>query len=1280
MQDNLDYHYFAFISYSSKDKKAAKRIHHKIEGYKLPTVLRNELEANSETKYPQRVTPLFWDMTDLPPALLKKSILRELEDSRYLLLICTPNSAKSEWVNREVENFILMGRYERVIPYIIEGTPNSGDPNTECFPPILRKNREFISYSDWSEEKNAEHHAKLHAILDGIDDELKGVAISGEGARISRLKVIARMLEVSPDTLIQRDKERQKKRIFWSSVTALFFAALFTCLGLWTWDRYFRVHTGYFASYVEHMGVPKGIFPLTKKQWEHRREHYRIYTQNQKVIRLEHVNSAGVPYLEEDTELQESPMIATYYYKRGQLNQKDILDKNGKIIASHLYSGNNLEKMEFRYFTENNESFFKGVSNVTREKIFNPLEPTLANKNNVIGNKRLEWNSDGLLTKELFRKGIYDIPAIDEQGIAGFQYKRDEFGRIIEKTYLGLDEEPHPDNYGIVRRTNRYDDAGNLIEIKYWDKNGNPRSNEQGWASSKLTYKNGNLITEEFFDASGAPCLTNELIAKFVYNYNDQGNQTEDICFGVDGKPCLHKLGFAKLSAKYDERGNVTEFANFGIDGKPCQSSLGYSKNVRVYDAHDNLIEESFFGADGKPCLCPVGFAKITSIYDEKGNLIEQNNFGVDGKPCLDLHGGAKITLTYDKRGNVIEYTNFGIDGKPCLCLEGYATAKSKYYDYDRGNIAESAYFDTNGNPCLYRDLYAKITFEYDEWGNIKETAFFGIDNKLREIENGIAKITTRYDELGNMVYFKAYNANNQLLLSLDGDEIASTESDGHGLSIQTTFYNADGFLCKPNDACSKTIRKYKEFKLIEEAFFSIDTAPSLCENGYAKSVSKYDDRGNETEKAYFGADGKPCLFQNSYSRITKKYNIRGQETEIAYFGIDGKPCLYNNGYAKITMKYDESGNVTEFAHYGADGKLCVPKDGYAITTFKYDDRGHVIEYGYIGPDNKPCLHKDGYAKALHKFDEDGNILEITYLDLNGQPFQPKEDEAVEAEIKEKLKGFSLEVYLDKNEKRCLKKNAVVKARYSNDNNGRPSEVAYFDLDGKPCLFKMGAAKITYKHDAQGNLIELAFFGVDDHLCLCEKGFAKTTSQYDEQGNEIEKAYFGVDGQPCLSTEGASKVTWKFDKRGKALEQAFFGIDGQPCLLKDGYAKITWEYDKQGNETKITFYDEHGNEIPYYVSAMEVLPGSNGEKFGIKDGDFFILYDGQPVDNVQSFIDKRSKETGDGPHELVVLRDKEFIEIQIHPGKLGCSLGPRALSEDQHKLVLEKRNEVKKTE
>ena len=343
MSKNLAYRYYAFISYSSVNEKHARRLQEQIEAYRLPSVLRNELETQHGEKYPKQLKPLFRDMTDLSAGLLGKSILRELEDSRFLLVICSPDSAQSKWVNQEVENFILMGRYERIIPYIIEGVPNSGNPATECFPPILRKNREFITYSHLTPEENAERQAKLHGLLDDIHDELKGVSLAGEGAKISRLKVIARILEVSPDTLIQRDKQRRKKRILLSSSLATLFMILMVCLGLWTWGRYYRVHVGYFADYVEYWGVPRGIFPLTSEQRAHRHEHYRIYTKNRQVIRLEHVNSAGTPIPLEDAEFKDRPMIAVYpIYKDRRLVQSDTLDRNGKVLISYHYSGDEM--------------------------------------------------------------------------------------------------------------------------------------------------------------------------------------------------------------------------------------------------------------------------------------------------------------------------------------------------------------------------------------------------------------------------------------------------------------------------------------------------------------------------------------------------------------------------------------------------------------------------------------------------------------------------------------------------------------------------------------------------------------------------------------------------------------------------------------------------------------------------------------------------------------------------------------------------------------------------
>ena len=133
-------------------------------------------------------------------------------------------------------------------------------------------------------------------------------------------------------------------------------------------------------------------------------------------------------------------------------------------------------------------------------------------------------------------------------------------------------------------------------------------------------------------------------------------------------------------------------------------------------------------------------------------------------------------------------------------------------------------------------------------------------------------------------------------------------------------------------------------------------------------------------------------------------------------------------------------------------------------------------------------------------------------------------------------------------------------------------------------------------------------------------------------------------------------------------------------MNKFGYTKFTKEFDERGNVINQSYYDIDGNEIAAYPVANYVFPGSNSEKFGIQNGDYFILYDGQPVKDYLSFIEMRSKETGGLSHELIVLRNNEFVAIQIYPGKLGCELKSKAPSADQQNLISEKLKEAKKTE
>lgn len=112
------FEYFAFISYSHKDQELARRLKKRLQRYHLPSRLKK-----SNLGLPKKLRPVFLDESSLVASggTLQDSLRKNLENSKYLIVICSPNSAQSEYVNDEVKYFIELGRLGRIIPLIIEG-------------------------------------------------------------------------------------------------------------------------------------------------------------------------------------------------------------------------------------------------------------------------------------------------------------------------------------------------------------------------------------------------------------------------------------------------------------------------------------------------------------------------------------------------------------------------------------------------------------------------------------------------------------------------------------------------------------------------------------------------------------------------------------------------------------------------------------------------------------------------------------------------------------------------------------------------------------------------------------------------------------------------------------------------------------------------------------------------------------------------------------------------------------------------------------------------------
>ena len=187
---SLQYKNFAFISYSHRDMGVAKWLQRSLERFKLPTEIHNEIDAKS-----RYLRPVFRDQSDLNTGILGDELRKNLEESKFLILVCSKNSAQSQWVSDEAKAFVEMGRLDRIIPVII---PDGSTNERELFPIYLRE------YFEQNPLK-----------------ELLGVNIGEAGKEKALIRVVSRMLSVSFDSLWKRHQRQKRLRILICSVAAV---------------------------------------------------------------------------------------------------------------------------------------------------------------------------------------------------------------------------------------------------------------------------------------------------------------------------------------------------------------------------------------------------------------------------------------------------------------------------------------------------------------------------------------------------------------------------------------------------------------------------------------------------------------------------------------------------------------------------------------------------------------------------------------------------------------------------------------------------------------------------------------------------------------------------------------------------------------------------------------------------------------------------------------------------------------------------------------------------
>jgi tetratricopeptide (TPR) repeat protein len=200
--------YYAFLSYSHKDKELADWLHRELERFRVPGTLAGRLTANGVV--PKRLTPVFRDEQDLSAGGdLAEEIKAALAASQFLVVLCSPTAAKSRWTNQEIESFKRTRPEGCVLAAVAAGEPFASDipgrEAEECFPPALR----------------FKYDRRGHQTTKRAEPLAADFRVDGEGRRLAFLKLVAGMLGVGLDELVQREQTRRHRRMAWLAAASL---------------------------------------------------------------------------------------------------------------------------------------------------------------------------------------------------------------------------------------------------------------------------------------------------------------------------------------------------------------------------------------------------------------------------------------------------------------------------------------------------------------------------------------------------------------------------------------------------------------------------------------------------------------------------------------------------------------------------------------------------------------------------------------------------------------------------------------------------------------------------------------------------------------------------------------------------------------------------------------------------------------------------------------------------------------------------------------------------
>jgi YD repeat-containing protein len=784
------YRYSAFISYRhvSRDRKWARWLIEKLETFRTPSALVRQ-------GAPARIGRLFRDDDEIPASSdLSQQIEDALRASRFLIVICSPDTPQSKWVSREIEFFRSIGRGDHILALLVEGEPHKSFP-----PELLRVARERTladgtTAMEWSDAE------PIAADVRPRDDERRSTT-----ERRAFLRIAAGLLGLRYDDLAQREQQRRVRRQRLQGAVAAVLA-IAAGVGAYEYWDYNTLHTHYYRSYGTRWGIAFGIDEISPEMAAHRAFSYAIDTRRGHVVAMRRETGYGGRNPLDGNgitgEAWETGVAEWRFTGRG--DRAERIDIYGQAVYQTSRTDAKLMSESFSWLPDGTAAVaFKypnggAAALQAADSVVMTSSSDAIKQRSQIALHKLQFTADGYVANRMFQT-VWGGPARDANGSFGKSYD--------------------------------YDGQGRRIATRELNAGGHTIADQTGSSVLRFTYQRGEMVSVERRDDANKLHMGPSGYAMKHATHDRYGNITSTSYQGEDGKPVALKLGFARIDIKYDDRGNVTEETFFGARGERVKhGAWGLYLITYKYDALGHDIEDAGFGLRGEPILrTDNGLHRIARHYDDAGNEIEDDLFGIDGKPVLTTDiGSARTVFSYDEHGNETGQRYFGTDNRPILSKDRGVAALTERYD-GRGMETDESYFGTDGKPILRTDMgYARQTYEYDERGNEIGERYFGTDGTpVARLDWGVARVAYQYDDQGN-----------------------ETEED--------YFDTADRAVARKDWGVARVMARYDGHgKKVEEAYFGIDGRPATNKsNGAASLRYAYNAWGDLTETKRFDAAG----------------------------------------------------------------------------------------------------------------------------------------------------------------------------------------------------------------------------------------------------------------------------------------------------------------------------------------------------------------------------------------------------------------------------------------